>query len=273
MSDRVTLFATCLGNNFFRDAVDDAIGLLRDLGFRVDLARGETCCGQPAHSSGYRREARRMAERTATLVDGGGRRPAIFLSGSCASMVRNGYRELLGERRGAEIGDRVFELGEFLARELGGEGAAGVAAAPGADLESADAGEPGGALPKLGEGLCGKRIAYHHGCHALRELEVRAQPPALLRACGAETVAWEAAEECCGFGGLFSTKFPEVSAAMADRKLDTLPSVDVLTSADPGCLMQLGGRLRRRGGTLPVRHLASLLREGMGAAARGMASR
>jgi L-lactate dehydrogenase complex protein LldE len=114
-------------------------------------------------------------------------------------------------------------------------------------------------VERLGDGLAGLRVAYHHGCHALRELGLREEAPALLAGGGAQVIPWEAAEECCGFGGLFSVKLPVVSAAMADRKLDTLPEVDVLTSADGGCLMQLSGRMERRGIRVPVVPLPTLL--------------
>ena len=92
---------------------------------------------------------------------------------------------------------------------------------------------------------------------------MRSQPLALLEGAGATVVDWPADRECCGFGGTFSVKLPSVSAGMADRKLDTLPEVDLLTSADPGCLLQLDGRSRHRRSGLAVRHLASVLREGM----------
>lgn len=135
----------------------------------------------------------------------------------------------------ARLAGRTFELSQFIVEVLG--------------------------VRSLGSGLTGRRIAYHHGCHALRALGVREQPLELLRNSGAEVVPWEFSEECCGFGGIFSVKFPEVSAAMADRKIDTLPEVDCVTSADGGCLLQLSGRLRRRGMNLRARHLAELLWE------------
>ena len=116
-------------------------------------------------------------------------------------------------------------------------------------------------VTSVGRGLEGRTIAYHHGCHALRELRVHDEPLRLLEGAGARVVPWEAAEECCGFGGLFSVKLPVVSAGMADRKLDTLPAVDFLTSADGGCLMQLSTRAARRGLRLSFRHLASVLKE------------
>jgi L-lactate dehydrogenase complex protein LldE len=119
-------------------------------------------------------------------------------------------------------------------------------------------------ITELGRGLEGRRVAYHHGCHALRGLGVRDEPLTLLRNGGADLVPWADDTECCGFGGLFSVKMPAVSAAMADAKLDGLPAVDALTSADGGCLLQLGGRAKRRGLDLTVRPLASLLWEAVG---------
>lgn len=117
----------------------------------------------------------------------------------------------------------------------------------------------------LGRGLEGTRVAYHHGCHALRELGIETQPVQLLASAGAQVVEWEMDRECCGFGGFFSVKNPEVSVAMADRKLDSLPDVDAVVSADGGCLMHLGGRARRLGRHVwrhgRFRHLASVLWE------------
>lgn len=164
----------------------------------------------------------------------------VLPSGSCAGMIRCFYPELLGEGGLADAtARRTYELSQFLVQVL--------------DIES------------LGSGLAGTRVAYHHSCHALRELGVREEPLALLRGCGAAVQPWIADEECCGFGGLFSAKLPEVSAGMADRKLTTLPAVDFVTSSDAGCLLQLSGRVARRRGPAPrFRHLASALWQGVG---------
>lgn len=233
---RVRFFPTCLGDRFFADAASDAVALLRAQGFEVDVPHAATCCGQPAWNAGYVAEARRVARHTASAFPG--RDPVILPSGSCAAMMRRHLPELLGVA--ADLLPPVFELAEFLA------GAPGVRVA--------------------GRGLQGLRVAWHHGCHALRELGIRDAPVDLLRRVGADVVTWDAAEECCGFGGLFAVKLPHVSAAMADRKLDTLGlagPVDVLASADPGCLLQLRGRLHHRGRSGPrVAHLATLLLEG-----------
>jgi L-lactate dehydrogenase complex protein LldE len=250
---RVALFATCLGDRYFAEACDDAVRVLRHFGVEVDVPSDQTCCGQPAYNAGHRAEAARMARHTTRAFAGASH--VVLPSGSCAGMIRSFYPGLL-EDAAAELPGRTWELAEFLVHVLG----VGAALTP---------------------GLAGRRVAYHHGCHALRELGVRDEPVALLRACGADVVAWDGDTECCGFGGLFSTKFPEVSTGMADRKLDALPpGVDYVTSADGGCLLQLSGRARARARTsrgaetLASRdaaptprfvHLATLLREGIGA--------
>jgi L-lactate dehydrogenase complex protein LldE len=237
---RVALFATCLGDRFFADAAADAVRLLRHLGVEVEVPAGQTCCGQPAFNTGHRREAARMAAHTAEVF---ARADYVVLpSGSCAAMLRSHAPELVEGTRAPlarSLADRSRELAEFIVQVLG--------------------------VSSVGMGLEGRRFAYHHGCHALRELGVRDEPLTLLEGAGARVDPWPAAEECCGFGGLFSVKMPGVSGAMADRKLDTLPDgVEAVVSADGGCLLHLGGRAARRGSTLPCRHIASVLWEATG---------
>lgn len=233
---RVSLFATCVADQFYAEACADAVRLLRHLGVDVDVPRGQTCCGQPAFNAGRRADAVTMARHTlGTLADA---ECVVVPSGSCSGMIRCFYPELLEEdrERAAALSERTFELSQFVVGVLGVE--------------------------RLGDGLRGRRVAYHHSCHALRETGVREEPLTLLAGCGAEVAEWRADEECCGFGGLFSAKLPEVSGAMADRKLDTLPAVDFVTSTDGGCLLQLSGRAARRHAAVPFRHLASVLWEG-----------
>ncbi len=151
-------------------------------------------------------------------------------------MIRHRYADVLPERAGAiELCHRTFELSEYIVGELG--------------------------ITHLGNGLTGRRVALHVGCHALRDGDGGRAARTLLRNAGARLATWEAQDECCGFGGLFATKMEAVSLAMADRKLDTLGDIDCLTSPDPGCLLHLAGRATRR--RLPVRAvpLATLLRE------------
>ena len=241
---RASLFVTCLGDHFYADAAASAVRLLRKLGVEVDFPEAQTCCGQPAFNAGRDAEARRMAAHTLAVFRESDY--VVLPSGSCATMLRRFYAHLFedGDERDKQVADlagRTFELAEFLVRVLG--------------------------VTELGRGLEGRRIAYHHGCHALRELGIREEPLSLLANAGADVVAWDAAEECCGFGGLFSVSFPRVSAGMADRKLDTLAAAggaDFVTSGDCGCLLQLSGRVRRRGQDLAVRHLADVLWEAAG---------
>lgn len=241
---RASLFVTCLGDHFYADAAASAVRLLRKLGVEVDFPEAQTCCGQPAFNAGRDAEARRMAAHTLAVFRESDY--VVLPSGSCATMLRRFYAHLFedGDERDKQVADlagRTFELAEFLVRVLG--------------------------VTELGRGLEGRRIAYHHGCHALRELGIREEPLSLLANAGADVVAWDAAEECCGFGGLFSVSFPRVSAGMADRKLDALAEAggaDFVTSGDCGCLLQLSGRVRRRGQDLAVRHLADVLWEAAG---------
>jgi len=256
MSPRVALFATCVADQFFAEACADAVRLLRHLDVTVEVPPGQTCCGQPAYNAGRRAEAVRMMRHTLATLEGS--EYVVLPSGSCAGMIRCFYPHLAGSGArdgsaghgsgGARDGDparalslaaRTYELSQFLVEVLG--------------------------VGSLGSGLRGRRVAYHHSCHALRELGVRDAPVGLLRDAGAEVLPWVADEECCGFGGLFSTKLPEVSAGMADRKLDTLPEADVVTSTDGGCLLQLSGRAARRRSGPTFRHLVSLLWQGVGA--------
>ena len=238
---KVALFVTCLADQFFAEAGVAAVRLLRHLGCTVEFPQGQTCCGQPAYNAGYWAEARQVAEHTLGVLEGADY--VVLPSGSCTTMLRTFYPELFREqpRRFAQaeaLSQKTYELAEFIVKVLG--------------------------VSHLGQGLKGRRIAYHHGCHALRELGIKQEPLTLLRNAGAEIVDWAAAEECCGFGGLFSVKLPEVALSMADRKLSTLPptsQIDYLTSADGGCMLHLSGRIENRGLGLPVKPLASVLWE------------
>ncbi len=231
---RVSLFVTCLGDRFFAEAAADAVRLLRSLDVDVDFPKDQTCCGQPAWNSGHVPQAREMAAHTAAVFADA--EYVVLPSGSCTAMLRCTYPRLLeSPRESLRVAERSYELAEFIVDVL--------------------------KVTELGRGLEGRRLAYHHGCHALRELGVEEQPLRLLESAGAEIVPWEMDQECCGFGGLFSVKAPEVSVAMADRKLDTLPDVETVVSADGGCLLQLDGRARRRRMPIRFRSLASLLWE------------
>ncbi len=235
---RVSFFVTCLADQFYAEAAADAVRLLRKLGVEVDFPRGQTCCGQPAYNAGYWNEAHKMARHTLEVFQGS--EYVVLPSGSCTTMLRAFYPNLLSHhgqehKQASDLAARTFELSEFIVEVLG--------------------------IDQLGHGLAGRKVAYHFGCHALRELGIKEAPLRLLRNAGAEILPWEADEECCGFGGLFSVKLPEVSLAMADRKLSTLPQAEVLTSTDAGCLLHLSGRAKSKNQQVSARPLASLLWE------------
>jgi len=223
----VQLFATCLGDLVFPDAVADAGALLREAGYEVVFPRNQVCCGQPAFNSGHRAAARRVARGFARTFSRD--TPIVTPSGSCATMVHHFLPELVG----CTPFD-VHELSSFLERE-------GVRVA----LRNE-----------------GRTLAYHDSCHMLRELRIAEAPRRLLESSGASLQPLPRPDLCCGFGGTFSVRQPEVSVAMADDKLAGVAPADALVTADPGCLMHLRGRSERTGGPRVV-HLATALARGV----------
>jgi L-lactate dehydrogenase complex protein LldE len=218
---RVQLFATCLGDLLFPDAVADAAALLEEAGCEVEFPPGQTCCGQPAFNAGHRRAAARLARAFARAFDPA--LPIVCPSGSCAAMVAHRMKTHYD----------VSELSAFLYSI--------------------------GAQPPARN--AGVRVAYHSSCHLLRELGVDDAPKRLLERTGAELVPLVRPDLCCGFGGTFSVRNPEVSVAMADDKLADGARADVLVTADPGCLMHLRARAEHtRAGR--VVHLATALARG-----------
>ncbi len=231
------LFVTCLIDQFFPEVGEAAVRLLEGCGRRVEFPAAQTCCGQPVFNMGHGGEARRLAKRTIEIFEPFDE--VVTPSGSCASMARSHFPELLrGEpewhRRAEGLAVKLFELTEFLS----GQG-----------------------FDASGARFAG-RVAYHASCHLLRELGVRDAPRALLRQVrDLELVELADAEVCCGFGGAFSARMPELSGAMLEAKLKAVEEsgATVLTATDCGCLMHLGGALRRRRSSLEVRHIATIL--------------
>lgn len=237
----VSLFIPCFVDQLYPQVGLDAVRVLRRAGCSVEFRREQTCCGQPACNSGYWPEARPLARRFLEVFADAD--VIVCPSGSCTAMVRNLYPQLFPagspEHHAARtLGERTFEFAEFLVRRLGVT-----------DL--------GATFPH--------RVAFHDACHALRELGLKQEPRALLRQVrGLELVELEDAEECCGFGGTFATKFGALSAGIGERKCGRIAAaqVEYVTSCDASCLMQLEGLLRRRGATARTLHLASLLAGG-----------
>ncbi|MFT5223898.1 MAG: L-lactate dehydrogenase complex protein LldE [Glaciecola sp.] len=244
-AEPVNVFPTCLVELTRPEVGAAVVRVLRREGHPCRLAKGATCCGQPAWNSGYADEARKVARRTLkALAHTEG--PIIVPSGSCATMMHAYWPELFrGTRQEAaarSVAARVREFSDFVDESRG-------------DRVSA---EPDDCVP----------VAYHDSCHMLRELGVHDQPRRLLEDAGNAAASLPGASLCCGFGGTFSVKLPDVSIAMADEKLDVIEEAELETmvGCDVSCMMHLEGRARRRGMKLAVRHLAEVLDdEGRGA--------
>ncbi len=234
---RVSLMVTCLGDVFFPDVGVATVRLLRRLGVEVDFPPQQTCCGQPHFNSGYHAESRELARHTIEAFANG--QPVVTPSGSCAAMIKLEYPELFRDDlvwhdRAADLARRTHELSDFLVNVLRVE-------------------DVGARFPA--------RATYHMACH-LRGLGLRTEPERLLRHVRElDLVPLERADECCGFGGSFSVRFPGISGAMVQDKTALIESTgaDVVVATDAGCLMNIAGCLRRRGSKVRAMHLAEIL--------------
>lgn len=237
-SGRVSLFVTCIVDQVFPKVGMAMADVLERIGYQVDFPEAQTCCGQPAFNSGYREEARTVARHFIDVF-----RDCEYIvvpSGSCTAMVSHHYEDLFEDnaamlRAAHELTPRVYEFSRFLTEV--------------AKVDDVGARYDG-------------TVTYHDSCHALRELHIKDAPRRLLANVRGLTLReMDAAQECCGFGGTFSVKFPEVSGAMARTKIDSIlrTNASTVVSIDSSCLMQLEGAMRRAG--LPIRtmHLAEVL--------------
>ncbi len=235
---RVALFVTCLVD-FFRPTVGfAAVRLLERAGCRVEVPRAQTCCGQPAYNSGDRADTKAIARQVIDAFSGYDY--VVAPSGSCAGMLRKHYPALFKDDpdlapRAEALAARTHELVAFLADVL--------------------------RAPPPAGGFAG-RVTYHDSCSGLRELKIKAQPRALLRGqAGLELVEMQDPEVCCGFGGTFCVKYPEISNQMVEAKARDIEAsgADLLLAGDLGCLLNMAGKLKRRGARVQVRHVAEVL--------------
>ncbi len=235
---KVSLFVTCIVDQVFPKVGLAMAEILGRLGFELDFPEGQTCCGQPAFNSGYHEPARDVARHfLQTFRDS---QYIVVPSGSCTSMITHHYQDIFGKypselHAAEELVNRVWEFSRFL-------------------LEVAQVEDVGARYDGV--------VTYHDSCHALRELNIKSGPRRLLsKVAGLTLTEMDVAEECCGFGGTFSVKFPEVSGAMARTKIESIvrTKADTVVSIDSSCLMQLQGALARA--QLPIRtlHLAEVL--------------
>lgn len=235
---RVALFVTCLVDQFFPQVGESVVKVLRRLGADVTFNPAQTCCGQPAFNTGFRAESREVAARVLDLFDDADY--VVAPSGSCTSMMKVFYPELFAGDSAAlanvqKLRTKLFEFSEFIVKVMKAE-------------------DIGARFPH--------RVAYHDSCHLLRELGIEAEPRALLRAVrDIDMVDLKDYQLCCGFGGTFSVKFPEVSVAMGEDKIKAAlaAGAEYLVANDSGCLMHLAGLIHRQGLPLKTMHLAEVL--------------
>jgi L-lactate dehydrogenase complex protein LldE len=237
MAQKVTLFVPCFVDQLVPQVAMDVVAVLRRMGYAIDYPEEQTCCGQPAFNAGFWNEARPVAERFVRVFRHA--ETIVCPSGSCTTMVRSFYPELLRSSAWREdavaLGKRLFEFSEFL-------------------VDVAHVTDVGASFPY--------RVTYHDSCHLLRELRIREQPRQLLRQVrGLELIELPYSEECCGFGGAFSFKFPEIAGAMGDVKANHVESTgaDYVTACDSSCLLHVDGILRRKKSKAKTIHIAQIL--------------
>jgi L-lactate dehydrogenase complex protein LldE len=235
----VQLFVTCLVDSFYPKTGEAIVDILHRLGIGVEFAPEQTCCGQPNFNAGLRKEARPMVEHTIKVFEKT-KGDIVIPSGSCAHMIKHGYAELLADDpawlpRAQALASRVYEFTEFIVDKLG--------------------------ATDLGARWDGT-LTYHPSCHTLRGMTIDRQPRALLaNVKGATIIELPGAEECCGFGGIFSMEHPELSAEWLKRKIDNLEKTEspTLVVTESGCLMHIAGGLHRQKKTQKVIHIAEVL--------------
>ena len=238
---KVSLFVTCMVDQLWSNIGTSCVSVLRRAGCDVEFDERQTCCAQPAFNTGYRNEARQVAKRFIEIYEESKAEAIVSPSGSCTAMVHH-FPELFSEdpewlERAKAIAARTHELSSFLVRVL--------------------------EVDDVGASWQGK-LTWHDACHGLRDLNIKTEPRSLIRNVrGAELIELDNAEACCGFGGTFAVKYPEISVAILDQKIEAIErsGVNAVVSGDASCLMQIGGRLSRKGSQVKVMHLAELLNQ------------
>ena len=235
---RVALFVTCLIDLMRPNAGFAAVKLLQQAGCEVVVPEAQTCCGQPAYNNGDQDNARAIARQVISMLEPYER--VVIPSGSCGGMLVHHYPTLFvddmaWQQKAQQLAGRCHELTQFLVDVL--------------------------QITDFGARYEGK-VAYHDSCSARRELGVLQQPRTLLnKVKGVTHVELKDGDECCGFGGTFSIKFPEVSTAIVDRKVADIEQAgaDTIVAGDMGCLMNIAGRLSRQEKPVKAFHIAELL--------------
>jgi len=234
----VGLFVTCLVDLFRPSVAFAAVKLMSDAGCSICVPERQTCCGQPAFNSGDNDDATAMAKMVIEEFEGFDY--VVAPSGSCAAMIVKHYPELFQDspdwhKRAQDLSRKTYELLTFLTDILG--------------------------VKKI-EAALDRSVTYHDSCSGLRELGIKDQPRSLMKSVeGLEVIEGENAERCCGFGGTFCLKYSDISARITDDKCEDIikTGAETVLGGDLGCLMNIAGRLTRRGETIEVRHIAEVL--------------
>ncbi len=237
---KVSLFIPCITDQLFPGSGMNMLRVLERIGLDVQYDARQTCCGQPAFNTGYHEESRVLAERFLDIFDNDGAQYIVAPSGSCSTMVKMFYGDLLEltptyREKAERVRTRLHEFSAFLVDILDREDVGGV---------------------------FNGRVTVHDSCHALRELHIKQQPRRLLHNVrGLELVEMDAAEVCCGFGGTFAVKYADISVAMAEEKIASIErsGAEWVTGVDSSCLMQIDGMLRKRGSSVRCAHIADIL--------------
>jgi len=235
---KVTLFIQCLVDTIYPEVGEAMVQIFRKLDVNPSCPTDQTCCGQPAFNSGYRKEARAAARHFIQVFENA--EIIVCPSGSCVTMVRHHYPELFATeprwlQRAKSLAARTYEFTEYLVDILGVE--------------------------DLGAHFHGK-LTYHDSCHLLRGIGVKEQPRTLLRHVeGIEFIEMNNSDQCCGFGGAFSVKYADISTAMVTDKVKNIieSGADTVVGCDMGCLMNIQGMLSRMGSKIKVKHIAQIL--------------
>ncbi len=239
MSKKAQFFITCLIDTFYPQIGIDVVEVLQRFGVQVSCPSGQTCCGQPAFNAGLRQEAKMIAKHTIEVFEKG-EGDIVIPSGSCCAMIRNHYPELFEDEpewktRAVQFAQRCYEFSEYLVDVL-------------------KVHDPQSSFPA--------KITYHPSCHLLRELGIDTQPLTLLHQVrDAEIVPLPHADECCGFGGVFSVEHPQLSNAMLERKISNIAAsgADIVVACDAGCITNINGGLAHRNQAIKAMHLAQIL--------------
>ena len=228
----------CIVDGMYPEVGEAVAGVLQRLGLTITCPADQTCCGQPAFNSGFRKQASIAARRFIDIFE---KAPVIVCpSGSCVNMVRHHYPELFRDdpawlKRSLEVGTKTFEFTQYLVDVLG--------------------------VDDVGSPYCGT-VTYHDSCHLLRGLGIREQPRKLIRSVkGATLIEMDDADRCCGFGGAFSFRYPNISSAIVSDKISRIvqTGADAVVSADMGCLMNISGFLSRKKIAVQSLHIAQVL--------------